>query len=142
MDRTPPASRSPPAGPDLAHPLPPQPGCLPGGSRTSGLPASFADLVFFSSSLLRLADCFKPGSFDGGAPSDILSAGVPHEENRTAHPKFRAPGGVVLPAVPRHIAASRRNQQRPRSTPEMNAPGRCEVHAITHVIASRSYALP
>src|SRR5213592_3697765 len=44
MDRTPPASRSPPACPDLAHPLPPQPGCLPGGSRTSGLPASFADL--------------------------------------------------------------------------------------------------
>src|SRR5690349_13501500 len=48
MDRTPPASRSPPAGPDLAHPLPPQPGCLPGGSRTSGLPASFADLGFFA----------------------------------------------------------------------------------------------
>src|SRR6185369_5936966 len=98
--------------------------------------------TFFLSSSLRLADRFKPRSFDGCVSSDLLSAGVPHEENRTAHPKFRAPGEVVLPAVPRHFAASRRNQQRPRSTPEMNAPGRCEVHAITHVIASRSYALP
>jgi hypothetical protein len=91
---------------------------------------------------LRLADCSKPGSFDGGAHSSLLSAVVLHKENRTADPKFRAPGGVVLSTMLRHFAASRRNQQRPRSTSEMNAPGRCDVQAITHVIASTSYASP
>src|SRR3954453_3285369 len=45
MDRTPPASRRPAAGPDPAHPLPPQPGCLPGRLGTASVPASFADLV-------------------------------------------------------------------------------------------------
>src|SRR3954465_3969612 len=44
MDRTPPASRRPAAGPDPAHPLPPQPGCLPGRLGTASVPASFAGL--------------------------------------------------------------------------------------------------
>src|SRR5689334_7999553 len=44
MDRTPPASRPLPAGPDPAHPLPPQPGCLPRCLGTASVPASFADL--------------------------------------------------------------------------------------------------
>src|SRR5829696_1763694 len=44
MDRTPPASRPPAACPDPAHPLPPQPGCLPGRLGTASVPASFADL--------------------------------------------------------------------------------------------------
>ena len=39
-----PASRRPAAGPDPAHPLPPQPGCLPGRLGTASVPASFADL--------------------------------------------------------------------------------------------------
>src|SRR4051794_12760193 len=50
MDRTPPASRRPAAGPDPAHPLPPQPGCLPGRLGTASVPASFADLVFLNAS--------------------------------------------------------------------------------------------
>src|SRR3954452_16624670 len=48
MDRTPPASRSPAACPNTAHPLPPQPGCLPGRLGTASVPASFADLVFLT----------------------------------------------------------------------------------------------
>src|SRR5689334_24526789 len=44
MDRTPPASRPLPAGPDPAHPLPPQPGCLPRCLGTASVPVSFADL--------------------------------------------------------------------------------------------------
>ena|SRR5215210_2489691 len=91
---------------------------------------------------LRLADSFEPGSFDGDTHSDLVSAVELHKENRTANLKFRAPRGVVLSAMQRHFAASRRNQQRTRLTPEMNAPGRRDVHAITHVIASRSYASP
>src|SRR3954465_2250591 len=48
MDRTPPASRPPAAGPDLAHPLPPQPRGLPRCLGTASAPVSFADLVFLS----------------------------------------------------------------------------------------------
>src|SRR3954453_5348282 len=48
MDRTPPASRPRAACPDTAHPLPPQPRCLPGRLGTASLPASFADLVFLA----------------------------------------------------------------------------------------------
>src|SRR6059058_1686663 len=44
MDRTPPASRPPPAVPDLAHPLPPQPRGLPRRLGTASAPVSFADL--------------------------------------------------------------------------------------------------
>src|ERR1041384_1184888 len=44
MDRTPPASRPPPACPDLAHPLPPQPRGLPRCLGTASAPVSFADL--------------------------------------------------------------------------------------------------
>src|SRR3954454_20540155 len=44
MDPTPPASRPPAACPDPGHPLPPQPGCLPGRLGTASVPVSFADL--------------------------------------------------------------------------------------------------
>src|SRR5215210_3915871 len=57
MDRTPPASRPPAACPDPAHPLPPQPGCLPGRPGTASVPVSFADLEKKS---LRAAEQDRP----------------------------------------------------------------------------------
>src|SRR5215210_8232613 len=56
MDRTPPASRLPAACPNTAHPLPPQPGCLPGRLGTTSVPVSFADLEKnWRDRLIRLA---------------------------------------------------------------------------------------
>src|SRR3954469_5200414 len=77
MDRTPPASRRPAACPDPAHPLPPQPGCLPGRLGTASVPANFASL--------------EKGTASAGAPERsgvgaALFRGVPPAQHRVGPP--------------------------------------------------------